>query len=108
MNKAEINMDEYLELLEIKKNFDKKAKEISNANLENLKSVHNRLEMKYYHVETESRMIKLKNDSLKCDVNELKTKNTKQMFQIQILKHELETIKNKWYYKLFDSKRTLH
>lgn len=94
MNKAEINMDEYLELLEIKKDFDKK---LSHA-------------ISDYDVKktSERNILSTEKYSLKLDLIDLKTKNTKQMFQIQILKHELETIKNKWYYKLFDSKRTLH
>lgn len=94
-------MDEYLELLEIKKDFDKKAKEISNENLENLKALHNRLELKYYHIETENRMIKLKNDSLKWDVKELKMFNENIRNELILRNEKLDYIEKTWWYKLF-------
>ena len=87
MNKAEINMDEYLELLEIKKDFDKK---LSHA-------------ISDYDVKKSSERNSLSTEKYKLnqDVNELKMFNENQIFEIIRLRHELDLIKANWYYKLF-------
>jgi polyhydroxyalkanoate synthesis regulator phasin len=94
-----VDFEKYLHLLNIEKNFDlelkERAKESSKNNIENLKTLHDQLEHKYH-------MISMENLYKKTTIEELKTRNTNQMFEIQKLKHELESIKNKWWYKLFN------
>ncbi len=84
MNKAEINMDEYLELLEIKKDFDKKleekTKEISDNSFESFK---------------------LKVDSLKWDVKELKMFNENIRNELILKNEEIYYIEKTWWYKVF-------
>lgn len=105
MNKAEINMDEYLELLEIKKDFDKKleekTKEISDNSFESFKSFNCQLSLEKHHIETENRMLKLKCDSLKSDVKELNMYNDNYIKELNYKKELLDNIKKKWWYKLF-------
>jgi intracellular sulfur oxidation DsrE/DsrF family protein len=97
MNKAEISMDEYLKLLEIKKNFDEKlaekTKEISISNLENLKSYDKKVSIEI--VELQSR-----NKILYSKVNELREGYRNQIFETGRLEIELREIKKPWWKKI--------
>jgi hypothetical protein len=100
-----VDFERYLHLLNIEKNFElelkERAKELSDDKLETAKSLYNQLRR-------EKSVISDEKYSLKNDIIQLKANCLNQLFEIQKLKHELESIKNKWYYKLFDDKRTLH
>ena len=105
MNKAEINMDEYLELLELKKDFDKKleekTKEISDNSFESFKSFNCKLSIEKHNIETENRMLKLKVDNLKWDVKELKMFNENIRNELILKNEEIDYIEKTWWYKVF-------
>ena len=97
MNKAEISMDEYLELLEIKKNFDEKlaekTKEMSISNLENLKSYDKKVSIEIYELQSRNKMLYSK-------YNELREVYQNRLFEIGRLKVELQEIMKPWWKKI--------
>ena len=97
MNKAEISMDEYIELLEIKKNFDEKlaekTKEMSISNLENLKSYDKRVSIEIDELQSRNKMLYSKYD-------ELREEYRNKLFEIGRLEVELQQIKKPWWKKI--------
>ena len=99
-----IDFDRYLHLLEIEQNFISELESISKKNSDDKLGRDKSL---YDQLKRENHIISMENSYKKTTIEDLKTINTNQIFAIQKIKHELESIKNKWYYKLFDDKRTL-
>ena len=86
MNKAEISMDEYLELLEIKKNFDEKLNYyIKDYDLKKTKEINNLTTEKYI---------------IQSNLNDLRGKYRNKLLKIDESLIEFEGIKKKWWYKL--------
>lgn len=86
MNKAEISMDEYIELLEIKKNFDEKLNYyIKDYDLKKTKEINNLTTEKYI---------------IQSNLNDLRGKYRNELLKIDEFLIEFEEIKKKWWYKL--------